>query len=45
MEIMGFDTLGRLVASDIPGRKLSWEEIGRRSAKVISFSDLAGHER
>lgn len=45
MEIMGFDTMGKLVASDIPGRKLSWEEIGRRSAKVISFSDLAGHER
>lgn len=45
MEIMGFDTMGRLIASDIPGRKLSWEEIGKRSAKVISFSDLAGHER
>ncbi|KAG9245509.1 P-loop containing nucleoside triphosphate hydrolase protein [Calycina marina] len=45
MEIMGYDTMGRLVASDIPGRKLSWEEIGKRSAKVISFSDLAGHER
>lgn len=25
--------------------KLTWEEIGRRSAKVITFSDLAGHER
>lgn len=25
--------------------KLSWEEIGRRSAKVITFSDLAGHEK
>jgi GTPase len=24
---------------------LSWEEIGKRSAKVISFTDLAGHER
>ena len=45
MEIMGFDTLGKVVASDVPGRKLSWEEIGKRSAKVISFSDLAGHER
>lgn len=45
MEIMGFDTKGKVVASDVPGRKLSWEEIGKRSAKVISFTDLAGHER
>lgn len=45
MEIMGFDTKGAVVASDVPGRKLSWEEIGKRSAKVISFTDLAGHER
>lgn len=45
MEIMGFDTAGEVVLSDTPGRKLSWEEIGRRSAKVITFSDLAGHER
>lgn len=61
MEIMGFDTKGDIVASNVPGRKLSWEEIGKRSvcsqtsqprarltheqAKVISFTDLAGHER
>jgi GTPase len=45
MEIMGFDSMGKVVVSDVPGRKLSWEEIGKRSAKVISFSDLAGHER
>ncbi|RDL39773.1 p-loop containing nucleoside triphosphate hydrolase [Venustampulla echinocandica] len=45
MEIMGYDTMGKVVASDVPGRKLSWEEIGKRSAKVISFTDLAGHER
>lgn len=45
MEIMGFDTKGDVVVSGVPGRKLSWEEIGRRSAKVISFTDLAGHER
>lgn len=44
MEIMGFDTRGDIVAN-AQGRKLSWEEIGKRSAKVISFSDLAGHER
>jgi len=45
MEIMGFDTKGQVVTSDTPGRKLSWEEIGKRSAKVITFTDLAGHER
>lgn len=45
MEIMGFDTKGDIVVSGVPGRKLSWEEIGKRSAKVISFTDLAGHER
>ncbi|KAK7733058.1 hypothetical protein SLS53_008387 [Cytospora paraplurivora] len=45
MEIMGFDTQGQVITSDTPGRKLSWEEIGRRSAKVITFTDLAGHER
>jgi GTPase len=44
MEIMGFDTHGEIVANP-QGRKLSWEEIGKRSAKVISFTDLAGHER
>ncbi|KAJ6144840.1 GTP-binding protein 1 [Penicillium chermesinum] len=44
MEIMGFDSHGDIV-SNTSGRKLTWEEIGKRSAKVISFSDLAGHER
>ncbi|KAK5078364.1 hypothetical protein LTS08_002790 [Lithohypha guttulata] len=45
MEIMGFDTKGETVTSSVPGRKLTWNEIGTRSAKVISFTDLAGHER
>lgn len=45
MEIMGFDSHGDIVASNVPGRKLTWGEIGTRSAKVISFTDLAGHER
>lgn len=44
LEIMGFDGHGEIVSSS-QGRKLSWEEVGKRSAKVISFSDLAGHER
>ncbi|RMZ92467.1 hypothetical protein DV736_g277, partial [Chaetothyriales sp. CBS 134916] len=45
MEIMGYDTHGDIVTSSIPGRKLTWGEIGTRSAKVISFTDLAGHEK
>jgi GTPase len=45
MEIMGFDSKGEVVVSNVAGRKLTWEEIGRRSAKVIGFTDLAGHER
>lgn len=45
MEIMGFDTTGKIISSDVPGRKLSWEEIGKRAAKTITFTDLAGHER
>ncbi|GAD96074.1 GTP binding protein (GTPBP1), putative [Paecilomyces variotii No. 5] len=44
MEIMGFDSYGDIIGST-QGRKLSWEEIGKKAAKVISFSDLAGHER
>lgn len=44
LEIMGYDSHGNIVGST-HGRKTSWEEIGKRSAKVISFSDLAGHER
>ena len=45
MEIMGFDTHGEVVTSGVPGRKLTWAEIGTRSAKVITFTDLAGHEK
>lgn len=33
MEIMGFDTKGEVVSSNVPGRKLSWEEIGNRSVR------------
>lgn len=35
MEIMGFDAKGDVVASTVPGRKLSWEEIGKRSVSLI----------
>jgi GTPase len=45
MEILGYDVDSNIVVSGDPGRKLKWEEIGHRSAKVIGFTDLAGHER
>lgn len=35
MEIMGFDTKGEVVSSTVPGRKLSWEEIGKRSVSCL----------
>jgi GTPase len=37
MEIMGFDSKGEVVVSNVAGRKLTWEEIGRRS---VGFSLL-----
>lgn len=37
MEIMGFDTHGDIVASNVPGRKLSWEEIGKRSVRSTDY--------
>ncbi|UZJ51073.1 hypothetical protein CBS101457_000393 [Exobasidium rhododendri] len=51
MEIMGYDTKGDIIMNmdkknpSEPGRKMSWEEVCGKSAKVISFIDLAGHER
>ncbi|KAI6032901.1 P-loop containing nucleoside triphosphate hydrolase protein [Pisolithus orientalis] len=54
MEILGFTVSGIPV---LPGRiegqgpgtvridRLGWEDIAAQSAKIISFSDLAGHER
>jgi len=34
MEIMGFDSKGEVVTSNTAGRKLTWEEIGRRSVSL-----------
>lgn len=45
MEILGFDAESHIVTSNVPGRSLTWEEIGQRAAKLISFTDLAGHEK
>ncbi len=50
MEIMGYDAGGKPVTGTMPsskeepGRKLTWEEVCEKAAKVISFIDLAGHE-
>jgi len=38
MEIMGFDTRGEVVAANVQGRKLSWEEIGRRSVSALPLT-------
>jgi GTPase len=40
MEIMGFDSRGEVVASTVPGRKLSWEEIGNRSVRSHLASSI-----
>ena len=46
MEIMGFDTTGEVVVSTVPGRKLTWEEIGKRSVRdsncMLNFTPLTG---
>lgn len=43
-EILGFDYEGKIV--NYQGiNKLSWSEIVQKSAKIISFTDLAGHEK
>jgi GTPase len=34
MEIMGFDSKGEVVSSNVAGRKLTWEEVGRRSVSL-----------
>ena len=41
--IIGFDCYGKIV--NYRGIKLSWQEIVANSKKVISFYDLAGHEK
>ena len=43
--ILGYDSSGKIVNyNDIDG-KMNWSEIVKRSSKVISFFDLAGHEK
>jgi len=54
MEILGFATSGVPIlpnasnTSDVDAirrEKLSWDEISKQAAKIVSFIDLAGHER
>ncbi|KAF9584543.1 hypothetical protein BGW38_006068 [Lunasporangiospora selenospora] len=45
MEILGFDAKSAPVPTMNHGRMAPWEEICGKSAKVLSFIDLAGHER
>lgn len=43
-QIMGFDENGKVVNNDRLG-KMSWSEIIKKSKKIASFYDLAGHEK
>lgn len=51
-EILGFTTEGKpiypstpAIADSVKREKLAWDEIYKQAAKVVSFIDLAGHER
>lgn len=43
--ILGFDVYGNIVNYDNKFGKMSWTDIVKNSSKIISFSDLAGHEK
>jgi elongation factor 1-alpha len=43
-QILGFDHNGKVVNNQ-GVNKLSWSEIVQKSSKIISFFDLAGHEK
>jgi GTPase len=46
MEILGYSSTSEpILQSQTSGRKLTWEEISDNASKIISFIDLAGHER
>lgn len=54
MEILGFAPSGNPILPNVPAtgdldamrrEKLGWEEISIQAAKIVSFIDLAGHER
>lgn len=41
-QILGFDKTGNIVNND---RNNSWTDIAEKSTKIVSFFDLAGHEK
>ncbi|KAJ3286361.1 Short integuments 2, mitochondrial [Borealophlyctis nickersoniae] len=46
MEIMGFDSKGRVLTPTVMGKpKLNWDDICLAASKVLTFIDLAGHEK
>ncbi|KAJ3078619.1 GTP-binding protein 1 [Quaeritorhiza haematococci] len=46
MEITGFDSIGNIITPTLLGKpRLNWEDIVGRASKVLSFIDLAGHEK
>nr|KAJ3423176.1 hypothetical protein HK105_000991 [Polyrhizophydium stewartii] len=46
MEIMGYDSAGRIVTpSSLNKQRLNWDDICYQASKVITFLDLAGHEK
>lgn len=45
-EILGFQPDGEvIVPEDHAKQQATWESIATRAAKVVSFTDLAGHEK
>jgi len=44
-EILGFDSNGKVVNTPSHGSSLDWTDICNKSSKVLTFVDLAGHEK
>jgi GTPase len=45
-EILGFQPDGKvIVPEDHAKQQATWESIAHKAAKVVSFTDLAGHEK
>lgn len=45
VEILGFDSRGKVITPENERAKLTWDDICIKSSKVFSFIDLAGHEK
>ncbi|KAJ3320174.1 Short integuments 2, mitochondrial [Boothiomyces sp. JEL0866] len=44
-EIMGFSSTGSIITPPAAKQKMGWDDICLKSSKVVSFLDLAGHEK